>query len=61
MESPSEVLLSGHKASHRDMQQEHNFGKVVSTTCLSFSLEITGASKKVFTSIIILLHKQANI
>lgn len=32
MESPSEVLLSGHKASHRDTQQEYNFGKVVSTT-----------------------------
>lgn len=61
MESPSEVLLSGHKASHRGIYQKHNFGKVLFNHVSQFFPGITGASKKVSTSIIILLHKQANI
>lgn len=55
------VLLSGQKASHRGTYQKYNFGKVVSTTCLNFSLELLEQVRKYLTSIIILLHKQANI
>lgn len=61
MESPSEVLLSGHKASHRGTYQKHHFGKVVFNHMSQFFSGITGASKKVPTSIINILHKQANI
>lgn len=61
MESPSEVLLCGHKAPHRGMYQKYNFEKVVFNRMSQFFPGITGASKKVSTSIIVILHKQANI
>lgn len=61
MESPSEVLLSSHKASHRGMYQKYNFGKVFFNHVSQFFPGITGASNKVSTSIIITVHKQANV
>lgn len=40
------MLLSGHKASHRGTYQKYNFGKVVSTTCLNFCLELLEQIRK---------------
>lgn len=46
MESPSEVLLSGHKVSHWDMYQNTILDKWFSTTSFSFSLELLEQVRK---------------